>query len=962
MARSKQALAVAFILFALNSHAALSAEPPSAEWLRGSGQDLQLCLRGEVVDSDGRPAAGLQVACKEAWRSTQPLQASIDGNRFQVWIPVADPHPVWLRASSTDSDQVAYARFNAYQLRQAAIKGLKLQLQTPTRKVNIKVTDQGRPVSGATVNAEVGYGISLRSTTGADGIAQLALLPQQELTHLTAWTDDRRIGGFTFHRTPPRDPEANEHSIELSKCRDQKMRFVTDDGSPVPDVKFTIEMATPSPHYNYIGSANQFQMTTDAAGVAVYRWFPDWSDVHFYADIDETKWVLEGDKRIVDGVAIFTLKERKPRKRITGSVVSQETTTPPGGFYVHLYSFQGERESRSDLASAFTNPDGSFSLDILPDATYSAYVQDEKWVGKIIDFVPYESSTDKLTTPKLEVVEGQPVEVIVTSGPKKEPMSNLTVSFRREYGYSWHENGDKRSGTSGPQWWATTDGSGKAATRTLPGKLEVSIYSPRWRAEKSIDVVADKPVQINLHREIGDKRTVTGQIVLDPAAGKSLKDIEVRVASLDGNYQDEQSPSCNADGVFSFDTFANEVGIFAGTRDGKAAGSIITGKLTSPIEVRLLPTGQYHGKLLATGGQPAVSHPIRAYVRLEGKKDPNARLPKIVDVKRFEVKTDQHGEYTIEGIPARTTVILFADAVNSSGGGVFIDELYPEPNETRSPTVTYLVKTLAKAEKLPLADRYRGTLRDCALAGYRPMIIVADDSGSTLKFVDQNYADYEANNDVYGFMQVLAFGGTTPLVAADAAFLKERNWPLPQPGRVFACAIDANGKELGRQEIDIANSGAAEEVANFIRQHAPPRQNAEEKWAAAFAEANRTNRRVWARVSGRYCGPCFLMTRWLDDQRALLEKDFVMLKIDGARDTGGEEIAKRVTQGQEGGIPFHAIFDASGKVLIDSVGPTGNIGHPSGIDGKKHLKKMLLETRKNITEAEVDRVVETTGD
>jgi len=964
MARSTNSLAVAFFLFALNISASSIAEQPSEEWLRGSSKDLQLCLHGEVVDSDGRPATGLQVAGNmNASISDQSLNASIDRNKFKLWIPVNQTRLgfVWLRASSADSDRVAYVKFNNYRLRQAAIDGLKLTLQSPTRQVAVKVTDQGQPVSGATVNADLGYGMELRSTTDAKGIARLALLPQQELTQLSAWTDDHRIGGFQFHQKPPRDPDANEHSIELSKCRDQKVRLVTEDGAPVPGVRFSVETATPSPYYNYIGSADHFRMTTDAAGEAVYRWFPDWPEVHFYAVVNETKWILESDRKIIDGVAIYTLKERKPRKRITGSVISKGTTTGPGGFCVELHSFQGDRERRSDSPSAFSDPDGKFAVDILPDATYSAYVQDERWVGKIIDFVPYESSIDKLTLPELEVAEGQPVEVIVTSGRNKEPISNLTVSFHREHRSSWHEKGELRSGIGGPQWWATTDGSGKATTRTLPGKLTASIYSPRWRAEKTIDVVADKPVQITLHREIGDKRTVTGQIVLDPDSQNNLADVEVRVFSMDGNYEDEQSLKCNARGVFSFDTFATEVGIFASTQDGKAAGSTVTDKLAAPIEVRLLATAQYRGQLLAAGGQPAVSHPVRARVRLEGKQVDNSRS-KIVDVKRIETKTDQHGEYTLAGLPAQMRVELVADAIDGSQDRVYLRKIYLEPNETRPHTVTHLTKTVAVEEKLPLSDRYRSTLRDCALAGYRPMIIIADDSESTSKFVDQNYADYDANNDVYAFMQVFVVGGKSPLEPADAAFLQERNWPLPQPGRVFACAIDAHGKELGRQEIDIAKSGAAEEVANFIHQHAPPPHDAEKKWTAAFAEASRTNRRVWARVSQRYCGPCFSMTRWLDDQRTLLEKDYVMLKIDDVRDTSGEEIAKRVTQGQEGGIPFYAIFDASGKLLIDSNGPLGNIGHPSGIDGKKHLKKMLLETRKNITEAEIDRVVETAGD
>src|SRR5690606_31176755 len=143
------------------------------------------------------------------------------------------PFGLWLRASSPDSDRVAYAKFNSYQLRQAAIDGVKLKLQSPTRQVNVKVTSHGEPVAGATVKADLGFNIEMRSTTGANGIARLSLLPEQKLSRLTAWTDDQRVGGFSFSRTPPRDPEANEFEIELSQCRDQKLRFLAADGSPV---------------------------------------------------------------------------------------------------------------------------------------------------------------------------------------------------------------------------------------------------------------------------------------------------------------------------------------------------------------------------------------------------------------------------------------------------------------------------------------------------------------------------------------------------------------------------------------------------------------------------------------------------------------------------------------------------------------------------------------------------------
>ena len=94
----------------------------------------------------------------------------------------------------------------------------------------------------------------------------------------------------------------------------------------------------------------------------------------------------------------------------------------------------------------------------------------------------------------------------------------------------------------------------------------------------------------------------------------------------------------------------------------------------------------------------------------------------------------------------------------------------------------------------------------------------------------------------------------------------------------------------------------------------------------------------------------------------LLEKDYVMLKIDDVRDKNGNDVAQRLYRGQRGGVPFHAIFDASGMMLIDSVGPLGNIGHPSGPEGKQQLRKMLLNTRQDLADADVDQLVESTGD
>ena len=94
----------------------------------------------------------------------------------------------------------------------------------------------------------------------------------------------------------------------------------------------------------------------------------------------------------------------------------------------------------------------------------------------------------------------------------------------------------------------------------------------------------------------------------------------------------------------------------------------------------------------------------------------------------------------------------------------------------------------------------------------------------------------------------------------------------------------------------------------------------------------------------------------------MIEKEFVVLKIDDVRDLNGGEVAERITGGGHFGVPFHAIFAADGRLLIDSRGPGGNIGHPSGDAGKKHLRNMLLTETRHLTDAEIEQLVSSLDD
>jgi hypothetical protein len=79
----------------------------------------------------------------------------------------------------------------------------------------------------------------------------------------------------------------------------------------------------------------------------------------------------------------------------------------------------------------------------------------------------------------------------------------------------------------------------------------------------------------------------------------------------------------------------------------------------------------------------------------------------------------------------------------------------------------------------------------------------------------------------------------------------------------------------------------------------------------------------------------------------------------GIQPNTSHSVVRRVSDREHFSVPFHAIFDANEELLVDSEGPTGNIGHPSSFEGSQHLNKMLTETRTHLTDAEIEEIVST---
>ncbi|HVU88481.1 MAG TPA: thioredoxin family protein [Pirellulales bacterium] len=946
--RARLLLAILFALLAAPHDA-------QAAFIRGSGKDLEICLSGEVLDADGRPATDVEIACRLNHNSRELLivKPVVEGNRFEVWIPVNRVrwYSMSLKASSKQNDHVAYRQLAASGLRQAAIERLSLTLRPPTREVKISVIHNGQPAPGAMVKADVGYGVDLETRANDQGIAQLHLLPDQEFSYLTAWTDDFRMGGFSFNRDPPRDPNASEYVIELSKCRDQSMRFVDEQGAPVAGLPFIIQMATPPPNYNYLGTNEHSHLKTDASGEVVYRWFPDWEKHYFYADLETDDWVRDGDPETTGNVTVFKVKKARPRKSITGQITS---TTSLGGFWVELSSFQGEQKRMSDMVWAFSDLDGHFTVDVLPDAHYCVFALDSQWVSNMTDLVPYDSASDHITPPQVEISAGQEVKIAVTVGAERRPYPNLGILLRRYHDYTWQEGNARKHGTGGPQMYVKTDEAGMATCHAPPGKLELNVYTPHWRTQESVEVRAGEPMTVELHRDSDEKRLVKGHIVLPAHSDQKFRDVVVQIGSIDGIYNDKLTVNCSEDGQFSGELFGSQVGIFAATADGKLAAGVHVKDLDAPIEVPLVPTIPFQGQILGDR-KPLIGQVVHCVVRIEGEQGGRSPFAKLLDVKQLETRTDEQGNYTFYGMPANLDLLVYTASIDGVKENEYLFHKRFTPLHSLTRTVSKLQTSPIKVSDQPLAERFRNTLRDCAATGYRPLVVFYSGTARAAEFANDQFVDHDKNNDVYDFMQVVT--SAVDMTAEDAAFVKEHDFKLPPPGHVTVYAFDSQGQPTGSLDVDVAAAEAAQAAAAFVKERAPKRADAQQKWNEAFAEAKRSHRRVLARVSQRYCGPCFKLARWLKDEEELLAKDFVLLKIDDYHDENGRGVAERLTRGSRHGIPFFGIFDEDEKLLVDSAGPTGNIGYPGSVEGQAHLRKMLLESRRNLSDSDVDALI-----
>ena len=129
----------------------------------------------------------------------------------------------------------------------------------------------------------------------------------------------------------------------------------------------------------------------------------------------------------------------------------------------------------------------------------------------------------------LEISEGSPVDIRVTSGTGREPIRNQRVDVRQSHRYDRLEGGNKRSAEGVRYFRVYTGGDGVAHARALAGtELQISVHAGEWRSERQhVSVREDGVTLVNIHRAVDTLREVKGHLLAPPNADAELAGTEI---------------------------------------------------------------------------------------------------------------------------------------------------------------------------------------------------------------------------------------------------------------------------------------------------------------------------------------------------------------------------------------------------------------------------------------------------
>jgi len=921
------------------SRAVLTREPPAVV----DSDDGLLTVAGIVRMQDGSPAAGASVRSMNGIGVTAPAARTDHAGRFQLQGVFEDGGR--LHVSSADGSYQAVLKVPSVATRTVFASSLELKL-LPALTHQVTVLSQGRPAARAHV-AAVGNRADflVQGVTGEDGKVRLRLPVEEPLSELVAWHPTL---GATGKRDLKNRPLERTTELSLMPPGPHTIHVIDVDGHGIGGLELGVSVRPEECDWIVAKYFQEAHVRTDAKGNAIVPWAPRAKLQYVEIDILGPGWKVDETLREQIAAGITTVHARR-KQTVFGRLIMPEGTAAQG---ILVTGFGFGPADTGAIPSARAQRDGTFHFSVPAEHGYVLGIEDLKWASDPWTGMILGKDSAHPAEITMKVYPATPLTIRVTRGPHRDPVSDAWLELGAMANVKWTDGtGKQRSGTGGAGTWLRTDAQGLARASVGKGKLQLHLSSGAWYEERTIEITAEKPVEVEFHRSWTGQHRITGRLMSDtrPYVPSPALVAHAWAPQPSNIIPLAFEPVVQPDGTFEVGFDAESVSLFFIDREKQRSGFAESVHGDADVEIRMeAMTATYSGTLLDESDQPIADGTLVLYVKTSDGKIVAAQ------------QTDRTGRFRFTGLPCKTPLRL---GIRYEGDRpkyyLFHDRMF-DPGEVRENDVLKASRPDQSSHVgpvVPLIKSVDSLCRNARAGGMRVLVaLLGDDSGDTVRTIDQlfNY-DNERTRAVLNYLTLRVEAGQ---LEREATIISEYGWPRPAPREIVLVVLNGDRKMIAAQRIAASKVATALDIGvDFLIQNKPLARNALTLLAEARREAKRSGRRVWLIDGGPRCSPCFRLARWILDQHAILDKDYVIVKLMAGIDEHVTEAVAGLPIKDGDGIPWFTITEADGTILAVSRGPLGNIGFPSSVEGIRHFRQMLDRTVQRITSEEVDRLI-----
>lgn len=936
---------------AATQNAANTDDPePSAT---ASNSSSPIPLHGKVIDESGEavPRASFRVGLYLT--DTMTAESDLDG-QFSFSVPAKTSY-LQLTVQDRDrrrmfadtiylmrnNDGTIYLMRNEDESRPGIDEPLTVKL-VPVIESQVTIVDgRDQPVRDATVVVQNALTEVNVLTTDAAGHAAVRL-PQGGQPMIMAFKSGV---GYDYFSASVRDannypvenppPLPDRLTLKLNGAKTVRVKAVDSSGRPVTG-------ATIRPWYirregnpgdtNFASGA--FNRSTDADGLAVFDWIPP--DVHYgltfwpHADgYDADRLDIQWQEFDV-AKTYETVLKRMPL--LSGRVVNKQGR-PVAGAAVKAHG-RGVNHGGSDVTTT-TDATGRFSVQAPPDRVYVLHVQHDEQVGYVDSIVLREGSP--IDDIQIKLLKGTIIRGQVTRGTPPRPVANEWISLSLE-AKPFRLANDTKSGDANNEYAdmtfrdsVFTDADGRFRFLAAPGEYYLS--GPQQAKQHKFVVGDEEELEFNFNMPREEMMHFVGNV--QGPDGERVANVDI-YGVYEGwtHARHSFSGKTGDDGGFSVERETQPAMVQYLSAD-KSLGAIrsVDGE-QSAGHATLRATYTAKGRLLNPDGTSYAGAKIQYSVKVyQGERGKGPWTPSFGG----STTTDAEGNYTLEHliqeIEYDVTLTTSDDGRRTNITRVRSDQPGTvELGENRlsdqsGPQSLKDRVAAAFSNKTPLAERLAALKHEAARDFTRIAVVVAapdskhaewfyrllrgtGEDREGLKVSDENLRAIRSGmND---FRQIWV----------DAAQFDElrkllADHELDDDHASALILLDTDGSWLCHFEPDLEKRSdrALKNLQNAIEAQQLPDRDAVEVLTAAKAQAAREGKRIFLQETATWCGPCHILSRFIEQHRAIFDKHFVWIKIDRERMTGGEELMQPIRPGSSRSIPWVAILDAEGVVL-----------------------------------------------